>query len=344
MSAIVRSVASYLAGGRSRSSGFDRASASIGVLRLDAEIENTVRYVFCDWEAAAGVRSNHGAQVERVAAGIFREALHTETRAAQRVNEARKQTLDDAVDEAVERAGGVRLALSEGNFRVRDRIPLSERGWSRVTAKPSGASTGGFPMRTITIGGKAFHDDDGTPTRCTVAATEQWAMLPRSLPGHRGPVRRTRVVEVWRALRALETRSTAGPRLLVALHMAYGPRDPAADYHTFGELAPLVHLTDVAWELAAKATKAERRARAEAAVEPGIEDEARAAVIASWVANDRVTVYARTAVAAHLDRLKGADRRIAVSELTADARKLLTRASNALMRELRDAAPRAGAQ
>lgn len=322
MAAVVRSVASYLAGGGARSLGFDRESANVACIRLDAETENTVRYVFCDWESAAGVRSNHGAQVERVAAGIFREALHLESGAAKRRREAQ----------------GVVSPVS-GTFYPGG-IPRSERGWRTETARPTGASGGGFPLRTITISGRAYADDDGVPVRCTVGAPERWAMLPRALPGHRGPVARANVIRVWRALRSLEARSSLGPRLLVALHMAYGQRDPSADYHAFGDVAPLVHLTDAAHELAVKATKAERRARAEADAPSALSETERAEWIVRRIAKDRGVVHPRAAVAAHLERLKGPERRLAVQELGADARRLLTRASNALLRELREGGSR----
>ena len=321
MAAAVVSFANHLANLGAQAGGFRHDVADVARLELDGQTANAVRYVFTEWERAAGVKSNFGAQAERLAAGIYREALHS-------VAAERKRTKERT---------GIRLALDAHEFHVR-KIPLSDRGWSTLTAKPSGASSGGFPMRTVQIAGdKNGPDWAKEPVLVTVGSTEEWALLPAVVRGWDGPVNRRRVVEVYRAIAALEQASAEGPRLVVALNLMYGQRSPAADYQAFGDIAPLIHLTKVALGLATKATQALRRELTERRYGAWTWDDEgeRSALVAAEMLSRTETVSPREAVTAALHRLQGPERRSLAASLTKSARLLLATASNALLYELR---------
>lgn len=278
-------------------------------LRLRLDDEATLRFVFNDWEGVAGVRSNYAAQVEALANGLFRRAVALETRREQR----RK-----------ERSGSIRIALATGNLSVRKKVPLALRGWPTVSAKPTRVGAGGFPMRTVTVPGDRVMPD---PCIVTVAAPEEWALMPRSIPGPQGPIRRRRVVEMFRALRRVEEKAGGG-RMLVVLHLLYGPRSPMADYLVFGELAPIVHMTSAARETVRTLTTEDREAFAEHIVAPDApERDVRVAAKAdaqSW------EVSARTAVDRALHTWPKERRKELRDRLAREAGLLRTRAHNAL--------------
>lgn len=91
-----------------RSSG--ARSAELTHLRLRLEDEDTLRYVFCDWETDCGVRSNHTAQVEALVDRSFRRSIDAAEREIRRERDK----------------GGIRLALDAPRSR---KVPLALRGW-----------------------------------------------------------------------------------------------------------------------------------------------------------------------------------------------------------------------
>lgn len=321
-----------------------RIAAAPTALRLRLDDEATLRYVFSDWEAACGVRSNHGAQVEALTNGVFREAVHQTSSERQRRREGAAK------------------------------VPLAERNWSTVTAKPTKSGGAGFPLRTELVQGSASRYDDPRTVRVTIAPPEEWSLLPNRIAGPSGPVKRSGVLAMYRALQSLEAHGAGGARTMVVLYRLYGPRDPGADYLTFGDVAPIVHMTPRAAELAARATAAMREARAEghaSALEPAALQAERLAILdratigdnvvrggrrldAETVARlrarlleldgieanrdrferraetDRSVVEPRPALEEALRTRSGAEKRFLRDEVTAQASQLRTRAHNAL--------------
>lgn len=272
-----------------------RIAASPVELRLRLEDEAALRFVFTDWERAAGVRSNHTAQVEALTSGVHRQVVHE---------------------------------LAGERQRARERavkIPLSDRGWPTITARPVRPTVAQFPLRTIRIEGDRL---DPAPVRCTVAPPEEWALLPAVVRGPSGPLRRTDVVRMYRALCELERRGDA--RNVVVLHLLYGQRSPGADYVAFGELAPIVHMTRAAAEVAARATMALRRQLGSRFVPEALEGEERDVWVAAWAAKDRTVVEPRRAVDDALHKGQAGERKFLRERLAAEAGQLRTRAHGAL--------------
>jgi hypothetical protein len=208
------------------------------------------------------------------------------------------------------------LSREHGDMKRSDRVvawlegrglKYSERGFSKVNARPmqSGCSAR-FPMRMVQLEGDRV---DPEPVRVSWAPQDEWVC--------RAPVKlREGVRRAWLTLRELAPKS---PRLLSVLWKVYGPRDPNADYTTFGaEIAPLVHLTATAEGLAERATL---RAREEDSRELARRDlEASLAgreevpdlrervecTVAEAAARSHVWVEPRHATDAELRRLRGA--------------------------------------
>jgi hypothetical protein len=201
-----------------RATDIAAAAASVAHMRLRLDDEEHIRYVFCDWERDCGVRSNQEAQVNALQDRTFKRTVDAAERELRRASET----------------GGIRLALASSNFARK--VPLADRGWSKLTAKPGKSS------------GQAVRFD-------RMAQPERWTMT-KNREHVRDPA--------LRAYRALHAMNEAGlGRHVVVLFKLYGPRDPAADYLRFSDWAPIAHMTPAAREIGDRATKHLRRDIAE---------------------------------------------------------------------------------
>lgn len=207
------------------------------------------------------------------------------------------------------------LSREHGELRRSDRVvawlegrgfKYSERGFSKVNVRPmQGGNSARFPMRMVQLEGDKY----GPPVRVSWAPQDEWVCrAPRAL--------REGVRLAWLTLREMGPKT---PRLVSALWKVYGPRDPAADYTTFGaELAPLVHLTATAEGLAATKTAKLREEDTRRIALEGLEDMLAAdgdvpdlrarveAAVASAAVRSHVWAEPRHATDAELRRLRGA--------------------------------------
>ncbi len=209
---------------RTRPLDIRKAAAVVSFTRLRLTDEDGLRYVFNDWERDCGVKSNQEAQVNAVMDRSFQRTVHESEKVIRKI-----------ADGTIVLPGHV--AAPTG----RTRTPLSERGWSPLTARPG------------KIAGAAVRVEQ-------MAQPERWTLMHEG-KGKGGASLRRRTLFCYRALVVMGDRGEG--RHVVTLFKLYGPKDPAADYLLLGDWAPIAHLTPTARELAVKATRVLRRAIAE---------------------------------------------------------------------------------